>query len=72
MEYIKVKDHPDLVRDAGSNAILNIDNRALNKYKEEREEKRRLLNIMRENENLRGEVDEMKQMLKALLTEKNK
>lgn len=71
MTYIKVKDHPDLVRDAGSNAILNIDNRALNKYKEEREEKRRLLNIMKENQNLRSEMDEMKQMLKAL-TEKNK
>jgi hypothetical protein len=71
MEYIKVKDHPDLVREAASNAILNIDNRALNKYKEEREEKRRLMNVMKENENLRSEVDEIKQMLKAL-TEKNK
>lgn len=71
MEYIKVKDHPDLVRDANTNAILNVDNRALHKYKEEREEKRRLLNVMKENENLRNEVDEIKQMLRTL-TEKNK
>ena len=42
--YIKVKDHPNLVRDSQSNAILNVDNISLNKYKQERD---RLLKINR-------------------------
>jgi hypothetical protein len=69
--YIKVKDHADLVRDNKSGAILNIDDAALNKYKEEREEKRRLLSVMKENQNLRSEVDDIKKLLQDLL-EKNK
>ena len=35
--YIKVTDEPNLVRDSKSNAILNVNNDALNKYKQERE-----------------------------------
>ena len=35
-EYLKVIDHPELVRDNKSKAILNNDLDSLNKYREER------------------------------------
>jgi len=74
MEYIKVKDHPDLVRDKASNAILNVNDEALNKYREERA---RLLkmktavddvdNLKKEVENLKQGQDEIKELLQQLL-----
>ena len=36
-DYIKVKDHPDLVRDKRSGAILNTNKSELDKYIEKRD-----------------------------------
>lgn len=66
-EYIKVKDHPNLVRDRKSNAILNVDNNALNKYKQERERLLKLKSVVEEQEKLKNDVSEIKQMLTKLL-----
>jgi hypothetical protein len=65
--YIKVKDHPDLVRDRNSNAILNTDAEALNKYREERERLLKVKNAVNEVETLRNDVNEIKEMLQLLL-----
>jgi hypothetical protein len=65
--YIKVKDHPDLVRDRNSNAILNNDAEALNKYREERERLLKVKNAVNEVETLRNDVNEIKEMLQLLL-----
>lgn len=65
--YIKVENKPGLVRDRNSKAILNSDAVALNKYKEEREQKKRFLSVIQEHENLKNDVSEIKEMLKTLL-----
>lgn len=65
--YIKVKDHPNLVRDKRSNAILNIDNSAYNKYKQERDQK---LQEKKEYEQLKKDVSEIKDLLLKILEQK--
>jgi hypothetical protein len=76
-DYLKVKDHPSLVRDKKSNAILNTDQIALNKYKEERERLLKIKNSVDDTEMLKRDmvqtkqdINEIKQMLIKLM-EKN-
>mgnify|MGYP003335918163 CR=1 FL=1 len=68
--YIKVKDHPNLVRDKKSNAILNTDKEALNKYKEEREFKSKLAKVVKENEQIKSELSEIKALLYKVLEQR--
>lgn len=65
--YIKVKDHPNLVRDKSSNAILNIDDAALNKYKLERDFILKAKKVVEEQPKIKEEISEIKQMLQQLL-----
>jgi hypothetical protein len=67
MEYMKVKDNPNLVRQKSSNAILNVNDKDLNKYKEERDQALRGMKLAEEQESLRRDVDEIKSLLKELL-----
>ena len=66
-DYLKVRNHPDLVRQPGSNAILNVDSNSLNKYKEERARQMKIADVIKENEELKADVAEIKSMLKQLL-----
>lgn len=66
-EYIKVKDKPHLVRDKKSNAILNVDDAAFNKYKKEREE---ILRKNQEHEQMKSDISEIKTLLTKLLEQK--
>lgn len=66
-EYLKVKDRPDLVRDGNSKAILNTDTMALNKYKEEREFKLKMVKVVNEHEDLKKDVSEIKDLLNKIL-----
>ena len=73
-DYLKVKDHPGLVRDKNSNAILNTDQTALNKYREERERLLKVKNAVEDTEILKREfaqtkqdINEIKQMLMKLM-----
>jgi len=70
MDYLKVKDHPDLVRDTKSKAILNTDVHSLNKYKEEREFKMKLHKIVDENQQMKSEISEIKNLLLKVLEKK--
>jgi len=77
MDYLKVKDHPGLIRDKKSNAILNNDQIALNKYKEERDRLLKVKNAVDDTEVLKKDmaqtkqdINEIKQMLMKLM-EKN-
>jgi DNA-binding transcriptional regulator YhcF (GntR family) len=70
--YQKVIDHKDLVRDANSKAILNQDSSSLNKYREEREYKQRLANVVNEHQQLKNDVAEIKNMLKEILGKASK
>jgi len=67
IDYIKVKDRSDLVRDKESQAILNTDLDGLNKYKQERDNRLKFAKIANEYEQLKNDVNEIKQMLKVLL-----
>lgn len=69
-DILKVKDNKDLIRQTQSNAVLNINNRELNKYKEEREHKMRLKRLIDENEQMKNDLDEIKSLLKQLLGQK--
>lgn len=69
-DYLKVKDHPDLVRDTKSNAILNTDVSALNKYKEEREFKLRLARVIQEHDEVKKDISDIKSMLSELLKQR--
>ena len=67
MEYMKVIENPDLVRTKDSSAILNTNLDALNKYKEEREQRRKLNEIAQEYDQLKADVGEIKSMLTKIL-----
>jgi hypothetical protein len=76
-EYLKVTDHPGLVRDTESNAILNTDIRALNKYREEREKLLKMKSIAEEHEKMkndisrtREEISQIKDLLVKVLEKK--
>jgi len=59
-EYVKIEDNPNLVRDKESNAVLNTDLNALQKYKMKRN-----LDRQRDNEisELKKEMSEIKSLL---------
>jgi hypothetical protein len=76
-EYIKVKDNPNLVRDKNSNAILNTDRNALDKYREEREYLLKVKATVDETQKLKQDmaetkkdINEIKQMLLQLMEKK--
>lgn len=66
-EFLKVKDHADLLRDGKNKAILTTDNRGLNKYKEERDFKLRMAKVAKEHETMKNDVVEIKELLKTLI-----
>jgi hypothetical protein len=67
MGYMKVIENPDLVRTKDSSAILNTNLDALNKYREEREQRRKLNEIAQEYDQLKADVGEIKSMLTKIL-----
>jgi hypothetical protein len=69
-DFLKVKEHPDLIRHRQSNAILNTNAKELNKYKQEREEKMKLKKLFEENEQMKNDIDEIKSMLRQLIGQK--
>jgi hypothetical protein len=66
-QYLKVLDHKNLVRDPNSKAILNRDPGVLNKYKEEREYKMKLDRAVKEHEQMKSDINEIKDLLKSIL-----
>jgi hypothetical protein len=66
MDYIKVKDHPNLVRDKNTKAVLTIDNSSLNKYKKERQKLMKINNSLNEIDDIKGELSDIREMLTEL------
>lgn len=66
-EYLKVIDHTELLRHANSKAIVSKDTEALNKYKEERELRIKLVQVANEHDEVKKEVREIKSMLQTIL-----
>lgn len=71
-EYIKVVEHSDLMRHADSKAIVNKDTEALNKYKEERVLRQKLVQVANEHDEIKKDIREIKSMLETFLERINK
>lgn len=67
MQLLRVIDNPDLARSKDNSAILNTNLDALNKYKEEREQRRKLKEIAEDYDHLKSDVNEIKSLLKEIL-----
>ena len=70
-EYLKVKDEPDLMRDAVSGAIVNTNrtayDRAVARAKSAQEQRDGLRNATREINNIKCEMHEIKTLLQQLV-----
>lgn len=69
-ELHKVKDHPGLFRDPKSKAIVVNDPKARQTYLAQRNTAMKALTAEAEVEKLRGEVDELKNLVRELLAKK--
>lgn len=69
-DVLKVKDNKDLVRLKDSKAVLNVNSKELDKYKQDREEKMRLKNLFEENAQMKNDIDEIKSLLRQLIGQK--
>ena len=71
MEFVKVKDHENLVRDPMSNGIINTNDNEYEEYIARREASNKAKNTevsMKEDlDNLKGEINEIKSLLKELV-----
>ena len=63
-QYVKVKDHEELVREKNNSAILNVDADALSKYKMRRELERKR---NEEIDELKKDVSEIKSLLLQMI-----
>lgn len=75
MGYVKIENHQDLLRDDHTNAIINSNKNACDKYvstytrlKKEQEEMEKLKSDV---SSLSSDLDEIKSLLKLLVKEKN-
>ena len=70
-EFVKVKDHPNLQRDPSSNGIINTNKSDYDEYIARREaankEKEKSSNMEEDLANLKGEINEIKSLLKELV-----
>ena len=67
VDYIKVQDHKHLLRQKNSKGVVNCDNTELNKYKSEREYKLKVSKVVKEHDEMKNDLNEIKTMLKTLL-----
>lgn len=74
MEYIKVKDHANLVRDPRTDQIINTDQSEYNQYMARRgvrkKEKQKTLSVEQDLDRLKAEMGEIKSLLKELVNGK--
>jgi hypothetical protein len=71
MNYLKIKDNNDLIRDSHSNAIININMTEYDKYIEIKNVKnkssQRIEKIESDLNTLKNSIDEIKDLLKKIL-----
>jgi hypothetical protein len=69
-ELLGIVGHKDIVREKNSNGVINIDNEALDKYKKERDFKLKLANLIKEHDEVKKDIQDIKTMLEKLLGQK--
>ena len=71
MDLNQVKGNVDLARDPGTGSIVNVNNLDYEKYVASRDAKeaknKRVINIEEDLANLKGEINEIKSLLKELV-----
>ena len=74
-KFARLEEDASIIRDLQNNALLTIDNKALNKYKLNKERaknsKKRILEYENDINTLRNEVSEIKEALKLILNKIN-
>lgn len=66
MEVEKIKDHPDLVKDKETGAILNVNNRALMAYKRQKKNMNSIKEVNQTNEQLKKDINMLKNEIQSL------
>lgn len=69
--YLKVQDHPGLVRDSKSKAIINVDSDAYKEYQNKKLLQNKVINITDEINELKQSMDEIKGLLSQILQRKD-
>jgi hypothetical protein len=69
-EVLGIVGYKDIVREKNSNGVINIDNDALDKYKKERDFKLKLVNLIKEHDEVKRDIQDIKTMLEKLLGQK--
>ena len=73
-DFVKVKDHKDLVRDPVSNGIVNTNKSEYDEYIARRDAANKAkdseLTMKEDLDNLKGEINEIKSLLKELVNGK--
>ena len=67
VEYVKVQDHKNLLRQKNSKGVVNCDVNELNKYKLERDYKTKIARVVQEHDEMKTDLNEIKDMLRTLL-----
>ena len=69
MDYIKVKNHDNLIRNSKSNFIINTNKSEYDEYiarrKQKQNEKQKVDNLERDISTLRNEINEIKDLLRS-------
>jgi DNA-binding transcriptional regulator YhcF (GntR family) len=68
--YTKVKENPHLRRDTRSGAIVNVNTEAWKRHMKDKETSQSLENVIRENKELKNEIEEIKRLLLSLAINK--
>ena len=68
--YLKVEDNPNIVRDPDTKAILSVNVDSEQAYKKQREEKRKMRNMLNEFETVKNDLAEIKLLLSLLINNK--
>ena len=69
-KYARVEDRQNLLRDVANKAILNTDLEGLRAYREKRNERSRINNLEKNVQELRGDLGEIKDLLRAIANNK--
>lgn len=67
MHLVKVKDAPGLVRDMGTQAVLNTDMSALEAYRRKRNKQQEIDEVISDINNMKSDIDQIKSLMQRLL-----
>ena len=72
MNYVKVKDNPDLVRDPNTNAILNMNMHAYNDHLRKRRIEEEHFEVVEKVKKIENDINEIKNLMMTIATTINK